>query len=359
MNILGRRKAELVLNDDERVRLTALTTRRKSAQALALRARIVLRCADGLSNMAVAAEERVTMQTVGKWRKRFVRDRLSGLDDSVRSGPPRTITDADVERVITTTLERKPEHATQWSTRSLGKRLGLTHDAVHRIWRAFGLKPHRQETFQLSTDPFFIDKVRDVVGLYLNPPDHALVLCVDEKSQCQALERSQPLLPLAPGRPERATHDYFRHGTISLFAALDIQTGKVIGQCHSRHAHQQFLHFLKTIDESVPAGQHVHLVLDNYATHKTSAIVRWLQRNPRFHLHFIPTHSSWLNQIERWFAKITTEAIRRGSFHSVPHLRQTILDYIAANNRHPKPFVWTASADLILGKVAHLCGELV
>jgi transposase len=359
MITLGRPKAELVLSEDERGRLTALTTRRKSAQALALRARIILRCAEGLSNTAVAAEERVTIQTVCKWRKRFVRDRLEGLDDSARSGPPRTITDAEVERVIRTTLESKPDNATQWSTRSLGKRLGLTHDAVHRIWRAFGLQPHRHETFQLSTDPFFIDKVRDVVGLYLNPPDHALVLCVDEKSQCQALERSQPLLPLAPGRPERSTHDYFRHGTVSLFAALDVQTGKIIGQCHARHTHQQFLHFLKTIEESVPASKDVHLVLDNYGTHKTPAILRWLQRHPRFHLHFIPTHSSWLNQIERWFAKITNEAIRRGSFHSVPHLRQTILDYIAAHNRDPKPFVWTASADLILGKVAHLCSELV
>jgi len=359
MITLGRPKAELVLSEEERGRLSALTTRRKSAQALAQRARIVLRCAEGVSNTAVAAEEGVTLPTVGKWRARFVRHRLAGLDDAARSGPPRTISDAEVERVITTTLESKPENATHWSTRSLGKRLGLTHDAVHRIWRAFGLQPHRQETFQLSTDPFFIDKVRDVVGLYLNPPDHALVLCVDEKSQCQALERSQPLLPLAPGRPERSTHDYFRHGTVSLFAALDVQTGKIIGQCHARHTHQQFLHFLNTIDASTPTGQDVHLVLDNYATHKTPTILRWLQRHRRFHLHFIPTHSSWLNQIERWFAKITNQAIRRGSFHSVPHLRQTILDYIAANNRDPKPFVWTASADLILGKVAHLCGELL
>lgn len=332
--------------------------RRKSAQALAQRARIVLQCADGATNIAVAAAERVTVQTVGKWRQRFITDRMTGLDDRARSGAPRTIGDAKVERVITLTLESKPEHATHWSTRSMAKRCGLTHDAVHRIWKAFALQPHRQETFQLSTDPFFIQKVRDVVGLYMNPPAHALVLCVDEKSQCQALERSQPLLPLAPNRPERQTHDYFRHGTVSLFAALDVKTGKIIGQCQTRHTHRQFLGFLQQIDAATPASLALHLILDNYATHKTPAVRRWLVRYPRFHLHFIPTHSSWLNQVERWFAKITTAAIRRGSFRSVAHLRQTIVDYINANNRDPQPFAWTASADLILGKVAHLCGEL-
>ena len=354
----GRPKAEVELSEDERSKLTTLTARPKSAQALAQRARIVLRCAEGVSNTQVARELRVTVQTVGKWRRRFLRLRLTGLTDAPRSGAPRTITDAKVERVVTLTLERKPAHATQWSTRSLAKRCGLTHDAVHRIWRAFGLKPHRQESFQPSTDPFFVEKVRDVVGLYLQPPEGALVLCVDEKSQCQALERSQPILPLGPGRAERATHDYFRHGTVSLFAALDVTTGEVIGRCQSRHTQRHFVSFLKQIDESMPAGLDLHLVLDNYAAHKAPAVRRWLARHPRFHLHFIPTHSSWLNQVERWFAKITNEAIRRGSFRSVPHLRQTILDYIAANNRAPKPFVWTASADLILGKVAHLCGEL-
>ena len=359
MIIRGRPKAELVLSNEERERLTALAARRKSAQALALRARIVLRCAEGLSNTAVAKTERVTGATVGKWRARFVQQRLAGLDDNARSGAPRTLTDAHVERVITRTLESKPKHATHWSTRSMAKRCGLTHDAVHRIWKAFGLQPHREQICQLSTDPFFIDKVRDVVGLYLNPPAQALVLCVDEKSQCQALERSQPLLPLRPSQPERHTHDYFRHGTVSLFAALDVQTGKIIGQCQARHTQRQFLDFLKRIDAATPAELALHLVLDNYATHKTPAVRRWLVRHPRFHLHFIPTHSSWLNQVERWFAKITTEAIRRGSFRSVPHLRQTIMDYISANNRQPQPFSWTASADLILGKVAHLCGELV
>ena len=354
----GRPKAELVLSKDERGRLQALATRRKSAQAIALRARIVLRCAEGLSNGAVAAQEGVEQHTVGKWRRRFVRDRLAGLTDAPRTGAPRQITDTQVEHVLTTTLERKPAQATHWSTRSLAKHCGLTHDAVHRIWRAFGLQPHRQESYQLSTDPFFVEKVRDVVGLYLQPPQGALVLCVDEKSQCQALERSQPILPLGPGRPTRATHDYFRHGTVSLFAALDIKSGKVIGQCQARHTQHQFVGFLKQIDASVPAALALHLVLDNYAAHKAPAVRRWLARHPRFHLHFIPTHSSWLNQVERWFAKITTEAIRRGNFRSVPHLRQTILDYITANNREPTPFVWTASADLILSKVAHLCSEL-
>jgi transposase len=359
MITLGRPKAELGLTNDERERLTSLAARRKSAQALAQRARIVLQCAGGLSNTAVAQAERVTSQTVGKWRARFVQQRLAGLDDAARSGAPRTLSDAQVERVITRTLESKPKHATHWSTRSMAQRCGLTHDAVHRIWRAFGLQPHREQTCQLSTDPFFIDKVRDVVGLYLNPPEQALVLCVDEKSQCQALERSQPLLPLGPNRPERSTHDYFRHGTVSLFAALDVQTGKIIGHCQARHTQRQFLDFLQRIDAATPARLALHLVLDNYATHKTPAVRRWLVRHPRFHLHFIPTHSSWLNQVERWFAKITTEAIRRGSFRSVPHLRQTIMDYIAATNRQPQPFAWTASADLILGKIAHLCDELV
>jgi transposase len=354
----GRPKAELVLSDEERGRLTALAARRKSAQALAQRARIVLRCAEGLSNRAVADVERVNTETVGKWRARFVARRLAGLDDAARSGAPRKITDAHVERVITRTLESKPKHATHWSTRSMAKRCGLTHDAVHRIWKAFGLQPHREQTCQLSTDPFFIDKVRDVVGLYLHPPERALVLCVDEKSQCQALERSQPMLPLAPGRLERHTHDYFRHGTVSLFAALDVQTGKIIGHCQARHTQRQFVDFLKRIDSATPSDLALHLVLDNYATHKTPAVQRWLVRHPRFHLHFIPTHSSWLNQVERWFAKITTEAIRRASFRSVPHLRQTIMDYIAATNRDPQPFTWTASADLILGRVANLCGEL-
>lgn len=356
---VGRPKAELVLTNEERERLTALAGRRKSAQALAQRARIVLQCAEGMTNTAVAETEGVTMHTVGKWRRRFVQQRLVGLDDAARSGAPRTLSDAQVERVIIRTLESKPKHATHWSTRSMAKRCGLTHDAIHRIWKTFGLKPHRAEVCQLSTDPFFIDKVRDVVGLYLNPPEQALVLCVDEKSQCQALERSQPLLPLGPGRAERSTHDYFRHGTVSLFAALDVQTGKVIGHCHARHTQRQFVDFLKRIDAATPASLALHLVLDNYATHKTPAVRRWLVRHPRFHLHFIPTHSSWLNQVERWFAKITTEAIRRGSFRSVPHLRQTIMDYVAANNRQPQPFTWTASADLILGRVAHLCSELL
>ena len=356
--IRGRPKAELTLNEAERAHLEALVARRKSAQATAQRARIILRCAEGLSNTEVAKSEGVTIQTVGKWRARFIADRVAGLDDRARSGAPRSISDAKIERVVTLTLESKPKHATHWSTRSMAKRCGLTHDAIHRIWKAFGLQPHREEKFQLSTDPFFIEKVRDVVGLYMNPPNHALVLCVDEKSQCQALERSQPVLPLGPNRPERQTHDYFRHGTVSLFAALDVKTGQVIGQCASRHTHRQFLNFLKQIDQATPAGKDLHLVLDNYATHKTPAVRRWLVRHPRFHLHFIPTHSSWLNQVERWFAKITNDAIRRGNFLSVAQLRQTILDYINAHNRDPQPFTWTASADMILGKVAHLCNEL-
>ena len=265
----GRPRQRLELSEDERSKLTTLADRPKSAQALALRARIVLRCAAGHSNTTVAREQRVTVQTVGKWRRRFLCLRVAGLTDAPRSGAPRTITDAKVERVVTLTLERKPAHATQWSTRSLAKRCGLTHDAVHRIWRAFGLKPHRQEAFQLSTDPFFVEKVRDIVGLYLNPPEGALVLCVDEKSQCQALERSQPILPLGPGRAERATHDYFRHGTVSLFAALDVKTGKVIGECLPRHRAKEFIRFLKKIDGAVAKHLDVQAICDNYKTHKT------------------------------------------------------------------------------------------
>jgi len=354
----GRPKSELTLSADESARLEQLARRGKSAQALALRARIVLACATGLTNGGVAQALRVCADTVGKWRERFVRERLAGLGDAPRSGAPRTVTDEQVAQIVTLTLESKPEHATQWSTRSLARRSGLSHDTIHRIWRTFGLQPHRCESFQLSTDPEFVDKVRDVVGLYLNPPDHALVLCVDEKSQCQALERTQPVLPLGPGRAERQTTDYFRHGTVSLFAALDVKTGNIIGRVQARHTQRQFRQFLRDINAATSADLDLHLVLDNYATHKTPAVRRWLARHPRFHLHFIPTHSSWLNQIERWFAKITNQAIRRGSFRSVQHLRQTIRLYIAANNQDPKPFVWTASASLILGKVSHLCGEL-
>ena len=347
----GRPKAPLSLTVDEKEKLNLIARRPKTSQRAALRARIVLACADEASNQKVARQVGTSAMTVGKWRKRFVTGRLEALGDMPRSGPPRTVTDKQVEAVITKTLETKPKAATHWSTRSMARETKLSHDTISRIWQAFGLQPHRQDNFKLSTDPFFVEKVRDIVGLYLSPPARALVLCVDEKSQCQALERSQPLLPLRPGQPERATHDYHRHGTTSLFAALDIATGKVIGRCHSRHRQQEFLRFLDLIERNVPANLDVHLVLDNYGTHKTSKVAAWFKKRPRYHLHFTPTSASWLNQVERWFAKITEQRIRRDSFHSLPALVAAIDEYIHANNQDPVPFIWTASADLILERI--------
>jgi transposase len=357
---LGRPKKELILTAAEIGKLEMLARRPKTDQRTALRARIVLTCASGVTNAVVAKRLGLTQATVCKWRQRFVADRLNGLGDAPRPGQPRRISDAKIEDVVTRTLERRPESATHWSTRSMAKASGLTQNAILRIWHAFGLKPHLQETFKLSTDPFFVEKVRDIVGLYLNPPEQtrAVVLCVDEKSQIQALDRSQPILPMRPGQPERSTHDYYRHGTTSLFAALDIATGKIIGRCHPRHRHQEFLRFLNQIDEAVPAGQEIHLILDNYGTHKTPKVAAWFHRRPRYHLHFTPTSASWLNQVERWFAKITDERIRRDAFRSVDDLVATIERYIEAHNRNPIPFVWTATAELILGKVEAVCKRI-
>jgi transposase len=304
----------------------------------------------------VAARLGVTLQTVGKWRERFRLLRLDGLTDEPRSGTPRKISDAQVEAAVTRTLETTPKNATHWSTRSLAKAEGLSQSAVVRIWHAFGLQPHRSETFKLSKDPLFVDKVRDIVGLYLNPPERAIVLCIDEKSQVQALERTQPLLPMRPGQAERHTHDYVRHGTTSLFAALNVATGKVHGECHRRHRHQEFLKFMQRIDR-LPREPNVeiHLVMDNYGTHKTPRLRRWFARRPYYHLHFTPTGASWLNLVERFFSKITTQRIRRGAFRSVSHLEREIKAYLDEHNDDPQPFVWTASADLILDKVAGLC----
>jgi transposase len=356
----GRPKAGLELLHTERSELEALARRRKTAQAFALRARIVLACAEGQSNTAVAAKLGVSLPTVGKWRRRFVERRMEGLYDEPRSGAPRTVTDEAVAHVVTLTLESKPPHATHWSTRSLAAHVGMSQTAVNRIWRAFGLQPHRQETFKFSDDPQFVDKVRDVVGLYVSPPDHALVLSVDEKSQVQALDRSQPLLPMTPGSPERRTHDYYRHGTTSLFAALNVVTGQVIGQCQRRHRHQEFLKFLRYLDKTLPKqpGREIHLVMDNYATHKTPAVQRWFQRHPEYHVHFTPTGASWLNQVERFFAEITNRRIRRGVFRSVRALEQAIRDYLDHHNKAPRPFTWTADADTILQRVANVCKRI-
>ena len=351
----GRPIPPLALEGNERETLEQWTRRPKTAQALALRARIVLACADGRSNTAVAADLRVCVDTVGKWRSRFLEQRLDGLLDQPRSGRPRMIDDADVERVIALTLETTPKDATHWSTRSMAQRSGLSHNTVSRIWRAFALQPHRTETFKLSADPLFIEKVRDIVGLYLNPPDRALVLCVDEKSQIQALDRTRPLLPLRPGQAERRTHDYVRHGTTSLFAALDARTGQVIGQCHRRHRALEFRKFLDTIESEVPAGLDVHLIADNYATHKTALIRNWFAKRPRFHIHFTPTSASWLNLVERWFGLLTEKQLRRGVHQSSAELEAAIYRYLDATNEDPKPLVWTKTADQILASVARFC----
>lgn len=351
----GRRTAELRLEMHEREALESWTRRPKSAQALALRARIILLCAAGQTNTEVAAALGITKQTVGKWRERFVAKRLDGLLDEPRPGTPRKLSDAEVERVLALTLESVPTDATHWSTRSLAKASGLSRASVHRIWQAFALQPHRTESFKLSKDPLFIDKVRDIVGLYLNPPDCALVLCVDEKSQIQALDRTQPLLPMRPGQAERRSHDYKRPGTTSLFAALDVKTGRLIGECHRRHRSVEFRQFLDTIDAQVPKRFQVHLVLDNYGTHKTQMIHRWLIKRPRFHLHFTPTGTSWINQVERWFALLTEKRLRRSAFRSTRELETAIRQYIDQHNQQPKPFCWTKTADQILASIARFC----
>ena len=355
---LGRPKARLTVAPGEREALQRWARRPKTAQALALRARIVLKCAEGRDNTDVAEALGVTPQTVGKWRGRFLERRLDGLLDEPRPGAPRRVGDADVERVIRKTLETTPRGATHWSTRLMAEATGLSQSTISRIWRAFALQPHREETFKLSKDPLFIEKVRDIVGLYMSPPDRALVLCVDEKSQIQALDRTQPLLPMRPGQPERRTHDYVRHGTTSLFAALDVQTGKVIGECHRRHRAVEFRKFLATIEAAVPEDLDIHLILDNYGTHKTPAIQRWLVKRPRFHLHFTPTGASWLNLVERWFATLTERRIRRGSYRSTRELETAIKEYLEVNNESPKPFVWTKSADDILASIARLCTRI-
>ena len=352
---IGRPIAALALSEAERETLERWVRRPKTAQALALRARIILACAEGATNSVVAARLALSRPTVGKWRQRFVSQRLDGLMDEPRPGAPRTIADADVERVITLTLETLPEDATHWSTRSMAKRAGMSQSAVSRIWRAFALQPHRSETFKLSTDPLFIEKVRDVVGLYLNPPDRAAVLCVDEKSQIQALDRSQPLLPMRPGQIERRTHDYLRHGTTSLFAALDVKVGTVITRCEARHRAIEFRRFLRKIDESVPRDLDVHLILDNSSIHKTPSIRSWLVKRPRFHLHFTPTSSSWLNLVERWFAALTEKQLRRGVHRSTRELESAIQRYVDATNAEPKPFVWTKTADEILASIRRFC----
>ena len=348
----GRPKSELILSEAEREELRRLARRRRSSPNVAFRAKIVLRCAELKKNTSVAHALRTSNATVGKWRERFVERRVGGLYDEPRPGAPRMIGDERIEEVVTRTLETTPRGRTHWSRRSMAKQLGLSASTIGRIWRAFGLQPHRTESFRLSQDPLLVEKVRDVVGLYMNPPDNAVVLCVDEKSQIQALERAQPVLPMSVGQPERRSHDYVRHGTTDLFAALDVATGKVLGKCYSQHRAKEFKRFLVEIDSAVPDELDVHIVLDNLATHKTPLIKSWLSKRPRFHLHFTPTHASWLNMVERFFGLLTEHALRRGSHSSVGQLRQAIHDYLDAHNDERKPFKWTKSATDVLNSIA-------
>ena len=350
--------AEIVLTDAERAELQGWVRRRSSAAGLALRARIVLAAADGGSNVEVADRLDLDRGTIRKWRNRFAESRCDGLLDEPRPGRPRVIGDDRIEALITATLETTPADATHWSTRSMAEHLGLSQSMVSRVWRAFGLAPHKQDSWKLSKDPLFVAKVRDVVGLYLNPPERALVLCVDEKTQIQALNRTAPVFPMLPGAPARASHDYVRHGISSLYAALDVATGQVIGSLHARHRSQEFLAFLKKIDAEVPADLDVHLVLDNASTHKTPQVKRWLTAHPRFVLHFTPTSSSWLNLVERWFAELTTKKLRRGTHTSVRELNTDIRAWIDTWNDNPRPYVWTKTADQILASIGNYCRRI-
>ena len=351
----GRPLAALTVSQAEREELASITRSRSMPQALAMRARIVLLAADGHSNTDIAERLGLSQPTVGSWRKRYRTQRLQGLYDEPRPGGPRSIRDEQVATLIRKTLRTKPKDGTHWSCRSIAAETKLSKSTVQRVWKAFGLQPHRQKHFKISTDPFFVEKVRDIVGLYLHPPDHAIVLCVDEKSQIQALDRTQPLLPLGLGYVEGVTHDYVRHGTTTLFAALDIASGRVLTQCKRRHRHQEFLQFLRHIEASVPQKLDIHLIVDNYATHKHASVRRWLAARPRFHVHYTPTYSSWLNQVEIWFNIITQRAIRRGTFRSVRDLVNNIECFVRRYNRRCQPFVWTATPDSILDKIDRLC----
>jgi transposase len=348
MTRIGRPKTELTLTDLEREQLVRWERRRKSSQALALRSRIVLACAEGAANKDVAASCGVSANMVCKWRRRFCELRLDGLSDDPRPGRPPTITAEQVEEVLVATLESTPENATHWSRSKMAARSGLSESTIGRIWRAFELKPHKTDTFKLSTDPLFAEKVYDVVGLYLNPPEGAVVLSVDEKSQVQALARSQPAFPMMPGMCERRTHDYLRHGTTSLFAAFNTADGTVISSLHRKHRTIEFKKFLTKIDAQVPDHLDVHLICDNYGTHKSPAIRKWLQQHPRFHMHYTPTYSSWINQVERWFAYLTQDLLQRSDHRSVQALEKDIRDWVAGWNENPKPFIWTKTAEQIL-----------
>ena len=351
----GRPKRPLTLGREERQQLQPLASSRSLPHGLVRRVRIVLQAAEGMTNRAIAEKLGLSRATVGKWRARYLAQGLEGLHDELRPGRPRSIGDERVALLVRKTLQTKPRDGTHWSVRSMAAETKVSKSTVQRIWRAFDLQPHRQRHFKLSTDPFFVEKVRDIVGLYLNPPDKALVLCVDEKSQIQALDRTQPLLPLGIGYAEGITHDYVRHGTTTLFAALDIATGAVLTQCKRRHRHQEFLQFLRHLEANVPQQLDIHLVVDNYGTHKHPKVKRWLAARPRYQLHFTPTYASWLNQVEIWFNIITQRAIRRGTFRSVKELTEKIDRFVVNYNARTRPFMWTATADSILQKIQRLC----
>src|SRR5213594_3093202 len=352
---MGRPKAALVLSPEQRAQLESMASSRSLAAGLVTRVRIVLLSASGKMNQQIARQLGLSNATVGKWRRRFLKYEVAGLHDELRPGRPRPISDERVAQLVRKTLETKPKGGTHWSIRQIAAETRVSKSTVHRIWQAFGLEPHRQKHFKLSTDPFFVEKVRDIVGLYLNPPEHAIVLAVDEKSQIQALDRTAPMLPLGLGYVEGVTHDYVRHGTTTLFAALDLASGQVFTQCKRRHRHQEFLQFLRHIEASVPANLEVHLVVDNYGTHKHAKVRRWLAARLRYHVHYTPTYASWLNKVEIWFNIITQRAIRRGTFRSVPDLVANIESFVRHSNKHPRPFVWTATADSILEKIDRLC----
>jgi putative transposase len=355
---IGRPKTELVLSEDERIQLSSLAGSRSLPHAIVARANVVLWSVEGMTNAEIAAHLGWTNATVGKWRRRFLERRLPGLYDELRPGRPRTIEDDKIAALLKRTLSSKPKAGTHWTVRDAARANGISKSTVHRIFQSFAVQPHRTRTFKFSNDPFFVEKVRDIAGLYLNPPDHALVLCVDEKSQIQALNRTQPVLPMGLGYAEGVTHDYVRNGTTTLFAALDVATGTVFTECKPRHRHQEFLAFLRRLDDSIPPDLDVHLIVDNYATHKHPKVRTWLAQRPRYQVHYTPTYSSWLNQVERWFGLITQRAIRRGSFRSVKELVQKIDQFVQHYNRTSRPFVWTATADSILGKIVRLCSRI-
>jgi putative transposase len=356
--ITGRPKKVLILDEEARLQLAALSRSRSVPHGLVERAKIILFASESMSNTEISEHLHLSKPCVGKWRQRFLDMGIQGLDEALRPGRPRTIADEKVALLVRKTLKTKPKHGTHWSVRTMAQETGVSLKSVHRIWQAFGLQPHRQRHFTLSTDPFFVEKVRDIVGLYLSPPNKAMVLCVDEKSQIQALDRTQPMLPMGLGYVEGVTHNYVRHGTTTLFAALNIASGDVITSCKRRHRHQEYLGFLKQIEANVPGKLDIHLVVDNYATHKHPSVKRWLAMHPRYHVHYTPTYASWLNQVEIWFNLITQQAIRRGTFRSVKELVANIERYVQRYNKHPHPFVWTATADSILAKIQRLCQRI-